>query len=191
MVPAVQDLAQKEIGILFQLLHGLCKGLELGKGLAGACTGRDPNAGIRQNRNDLFDLGRVKMVIFPVDQLDPLLFESVGHLLILGNDLRIPAKGEAPLQGVNILPDLFLLVRAQGIPVTLEELNDSYTLPFDAENAADLYLEAFDCLVEWSKEDKERLPVAGTAPLPARTEPISEPNQTLIREYLTDNNFIE
>ncbi len=78
-------------------------------------------------------------------------------------------------------------VRAQGLPVTLEELNESYTIPPDAENAANLYLDAFDNKVEWSGEDKEKLPMVGNARLPARTEPISEPNQVLIRQYLTDN----
>jgi len=78
-------------------------------------------------------------------------------------------------------------IRAQGIPISLEELDDSYTVPFDAENAANLYLEAFDNLMEWSGEDKDKLPVVGSARLPARTDPISEPNQVLIREYLMDN----
>jgi hypothetical protein len=78
-------------------------------------------------------------------------------------------------------------LRAQGLPITLEELDDSYAIPFDAENAATLYLDAFDNLVEWSGEDKKKLPVVGSARLPARTDPISEPNQALIRQYLTDN----
>lgn len=78
-------------------------------------------------------------------------------------------------------------IRAQGIPITLQELHDSYTLPMDAENAAILYMQAFSCLLEWSGEDKQKLPVVGNAQLPARTDPISEPNQALIREYLADN----
>jgi len=78
-------------------------------------------------------------------------------------------------------------VRAQGLPITLDELDASYTIPSDVENAADLYLDAFDSLVEWSGEDKAKLPLVGTAPLPARTVPTSEPNQILIRQYLTDN----
>jgi hypothetical protein len=78
-------------------------------------------------------------------------------------------------------------VRAQGLPITLDELDASYTIPPDVENAADLYLDAFNNLMEWSKEDKAKLPLVGSARLPARTDPISEPNQILIREYLADN----
>jgi hypothetical protein len=78
-------------------------------------------------------------------------------------------------------------VRAQGLPITLDELDASYTIPPDVENAADLYLDAFNNLVKWSGEDKERLPLVGNASLPARTAAISEPNQILIREYLADN----
>ena len=78
-------------------------------------------------------------------------------------------------------------LRAQGHPVTLKELNDAYVLPAGADNAADLYMDAFGLLMESSDEDKQRLPLAGRASLPGRSEPLPDANQVVIRQYLSDN----
>jgi hypothetical protein len=78
-------------------------------------------------------------------------------------------------------------LRAQRQPVTLKELNESYTLPVGVENAAYFYLDAIDRLAKWSNEDKNRLPVVGHASLPSRAEPISDANQVLAQQYLSDN----
>ena len=59
-------------------------------------------------------------------------------------------------------------IRAAGYPVTLAELNEWYTIPEDAENAADTLIEAFLCYYEWNKTELESLPVFGRAELPVR-----------------------
>jgi len=78
-------------------------------------------------------------------------------------------------------------IRAAGYPVTLAELNEWYTIPEDAENAADTLIEAFLCYREWDKTELESLPIVGRAELPDRTEPLAEETKGLIAQYLADN----
>jgi len=78
-------------------------------------------------------------------------------------------------------------IRAAGYPVTLAELNEWYTIPEGAENAADTLIEAFLCYYEWNRTELESLPVAGQAELPARTEPLAEETKGLVAQYLADN----
>jgi len=79
-------------------------------------------------------------------------------------------------------------VAAAGYPVTCAELDDWYTIPESAENAADYITKAF---LHYHKleegEEIKLMPVVGRAELPARTEPLTEETKALITEYLADN----
>jgi len=78
-------------------------------------------------------------------------------------------------------------LRTKGYPVTLEELESWYNIPPGAENSADVYMDAFSNYVEWDSEARKALPVVGRAPLPARTQPLDDPNQQLVKQFLSDN----
>jgi len=78
-------------------------------------------------------------------------------------------------------------IRAAGYPVTLAELNEWYTIPEDAENAADKLIEAFLNYYEWNRTELESLPIVGRAELPARTEPLAEETKVLVAQYIADN----
>jgi len=79
------------------------------------------------------------------------------------------------------------VLRTKGYPVTLEELDRWYNIPDGADNAADIYMAAFSNYVEWDSEARRALPVFGKAPLPARTQPLDDPNQQLVEKFLSDN----
>ncbi len=79
------------------------------------------------------------------------------------------------------------VIRAAGYPVTLTELNEWYTIPEDAENAADTLIDAFLCYHEWNSTKLESLPIVGRAELPPRTEPLAEETKGLVAQYLADN----
>ena len=79
------------------------------------------------------------------------------------------------------------VLKAKGYPLTLEELESWYNIPAGAENSADVYMDAFSKYVEWDREALKALPVAGRAPLPARTEPLDDPNQQRMEQFLSDN----
>ncbi|MHC4244140.1 MAG: hypothetical protein ACYSU4_17170 [Planctomycetota bacterium] len=81
-------------------------------------------------------------------------------------------------------------LRTKGYPVTLEELDRWYNIPDGAANAADTYLTAFSNYVEWDREARKALPVVGRAPLPARTQPLDDPNTLLVEKFLSDNEKI-
>ena len=81
-------------------------------------------------------------------------------------------------------------LRTKGYPVTLEELDRWYNIPDGAANAADAYLTAFSNYVEWDSEARKALPIVGRAPLPARTQPLDDPNQQLVEQFLSDNEKI-
>ncbi len=78
-------------------------------------------------------------------------------------------------------------ISAAGYPVTCVELDAWYAIPEFSENAADTMIEAISHYYEWDKQYLNDLPVAGSAKLPTRTEPMAEGTKTLITEYLTDN----
>ncbi len=78
-------------------------------------------------------------------------------------------------------------IRAAGYPVTLEELDASYSIPESAENAAYTLMKAFSCYVQWKRQYLTNLPIAGRAELPPRTKPLSEETKALIADYLADN----
>lgn len=79
------------------------------------------------------------------------------------------------------------VLRAKGYPLTLEELESWYNIPAGAENSADVYMDAFSKYVEWDREALKALPVVGRAPLPARTQPLDDPNKILVEKFLSDN----
>ncbi|MHC4244141.1 MAG: hypothetical protein ACYSU4_17175, partial [Planctomycetota bacterium] len=78
-------------------------------------------------------------------------------------------------------------LRTKGYPVTLEELDRWYNIPDGVDNAADIYMAAFSNYVEWDSESRKALPIVGRAPLPARTQPLDDPNQQLVEKFLSDN----
>jgi hypothetical protein len=78
-------------------------------------------------------------------------------------------------------------LESQGYPVTLEQLNDWYQLPDGADNAADYYMEAFACRVNWDRAAAETLPFVGTAPRSEFNVPLDPNTLDLMKAYLTDN----
>ena len=78
-------------------------------------------------------------------------------------------------------------IRTAGYPVTLAELNEWYTIPEDAENAADIIIEAFLYYRELDQTEVESLPLLGRGKLPARTEPLAKETKSLIVQYIDDN----
>lgn len=72
----------------------------------------------------------------------------------------------------------------EGYPVTIEELEDSYTIPDGVPNASDIYLAAFSHYREWDKPDMRELHKARK---PKRTEPLPASPRQLVEKFLTDN----
>jgi len=73
---------------------------------------------------------------------------------------------------------------AQGYPVTIKELEDSYTIPDGVPNAADIYLAAFSHYREW---DKPAMQALHKARKPKRTEPLNASARQLVEQFLSDN----
>lgn len=79
-------------------------------------------------------------------------------------------------------------LRAQGYPMSLKELDDSYRLPDGADNAADFYMTAFSRYVEWDSEAREGLPWIGKGgKRPARTESLEVSIRELAEQFLAEN----
>ena len=64
-------------------------------------------------------------------------------------------------------------IRSAGYPVTSEELNEWYSRVPPEENAAEVYLKAFEKYVDESGESLELLPIVGDAEMPGPTEQLS------------------
>jgi len=79
------------------------------------------------------------------------------------------------------------VLRDQGYPVTLEELDRWYNIPEGAKNAGDVYTAAFSNYVKWDKDAQRELPVFGKASLPGRTEPLDASTRRLVEKFLSDN----
>jgi len=75
----------------------------------------------------------------------------------------------------------------QGHPVTLEDLERSYSLPAGVKNAADVYLAAFSNYKKWDRDAMRAIPIAGRASMPARTEPLDAPTIQHVKRFLSDN----
>jgi hypothetical protein len=80
------------------------------------------------------------------------------------------------------------VLRDQGHPITLEELDRWYNIPEGAKNAADLYMAAFSNYVEWDDDAQRALPVVGKASLPGRTQPLDDSTRQLVEKFLSDND---
>ena len=112
---------------------------------------------------------------------------KVSHILIVLLLIAVCAFVVFRLSVRSKLRARIETIRAAGYPVTLAELNEWYTIPEDAENAADTLIEAFLCYREWDKTELESLPIVGRAELPVRTEPLAEETKGLIAQYLANN----
>lgn len=77
-------------------------------------------------------------------------------------------------------------IRKQGYPVTLAELDKWYPQVPAAENAADVYTEAFKAFTTKQPSDTN-LPVVGDVKLPPRGVPMPEGLVQAVSEYLTRN----
>lgn len=79
-------------------------------------------------------------------------------------------------------------IQAAGLPVTLGEMNELYTIPEGVENAAETFIEAFLCYNELDIEERESLPLLyGRAEHPAHTEPLAQETKDLLAQYIADN----
>ena len=78
-------------------------------------------------------------------------------------------------------------IRAAGQPVTLAELDAWYERPALGGNAADYITEAFARLQIPEGEEREPIPLFGTTPLPARTQPLDKEMQDVIDRLLAKN----
>jgi len=78
-------------------------------------------------------------------------------------------------------------LRAQGYPMSLEELGASYTLPAGADNAADYYMTAFSHYVAWDDEAREGLPWVGKGDRPTRTGAIEPEIKERAERFLAAN----
>ncbi len=76
-------------------------------------------------------------------------------------------------------------IRAAGFPATLDEVNDWYSSPEGAENAADFYVPAFGLYVP--PVNREPLPIIGKAKTPKPGEVLPAETIKLIEEFLADN----
>ena len=112
---------------------------------------------------------------------------KVSHILIVLLLIAVCAFVVFRLSVRSKLRARIEAIQAAGYPVTLVELNEWYTIPEGAENAADTLIEAFLCYYEWNRTELESLPVAGREELPARTEPLAEETKGLVAQYLADN----
>jgi len=79
------------------------------------------------------------------------------------------------------------VLQDQGHPVTLDDLERSYSLPAGAENAADVYLAAFSNYKKWDRDALRAIPIAGRSSMPARTEPLEAPTRQDVNRFLSDN----
>lgn len=78
-------------------------------------------------------------------------------------------------------------LRAQGYPMSLEELGQSYSLPAGTDNAADYYMTAFSHYVEWGDEAREGLPWVGKGDRPTRTGAMEPEIAERAERFLADN----
>lgn len=78
-------------------------------------------------------------------------------------------------------------LRAEGYPMSLEELNQACVLPPGSDNAADYYMTAFSHYVEWDSDAREGLPWVGRSQPPARTAPLDPEVRQKAEQFLAEN----
>jgi len=74
-------------------------------------------------------------------------------------------------------------IKVAGWPVTMEEVNRSYTIPEGVQNAADVYMAALASMVDGSTD----LPVVGQANLPGPHEHLDPNMAKAVAGYLAEN----
>ncbi len=89
------------------------------------------------------------------------------------------------------------MVRAEGLPVTLAEVDKWYATPPAGDNAATVLLEAFALYAKpppsphFGRQEEERrrslLPIAGSAEMPPESEPLPDDMKASIAEVLAQN----
>lgn len=77
-------------------------------------------------------------------------------------------------------------LQSRGHPVSLEELDRSYSLPQGVRNAADIYLAAFLNYKEWDKNAMRDLSKVSS---PVRTEALDASARQLVEKFLSDNQI--
>ena len=112
---------------------------------------------------------------------------KVSHILIVLLLIAVCAFVVFRLSVRSKLRARIEAIRAAGYPVTLAELNEWYTIPEDAENAADMLIEAFLFYRYCNQTELKSLPLLGRGKLPARTEPLAEETKALVVQYIADN----
>jgi hypothetical protein len=93
------------------------------------------------------------------------------------------------ISGHRKLEKQLQILKDQGYPVTIEELEKSIHLPKGVRNAADIYKRAFASYVEWDREDRKLLPIIGKADPPARTQTMNPETRQLVEKFLSDNDL--
>jgi len=78
-------------------------------------------------------------------------------------------------------------IRAAGYPVTCAELDQWYSIPPGAENAAYVILDAISCYRDANEAERKVLPIVGKLEMPPRTQPFSPETARVIARYLTAN----
>jgi hypothetical protein len=111
----------------------------------------------------------------------------ISHVLLVLLVLGIAWYASFRIRLKSQLRTRFETIRAAGHPVTCAELNDWYTIPENAENAAYIIMDAASFFQEWSRKQAELLPIVGRGELPGRTEPLAEETKSLIAACLADN----
>lgn len=79
-------------------------------------------------------------------------------------------------------------LRAQGYPVSLDDLEARYKLPEGVENAADLYIEAFEYYQEPTEAELEYLPVIGRYSRSSHTSPLPSKCVDTMKSFLARNH---
>ena len=115
---------------------------------------------------------RVAVVILVV-LLVPILLVTLG-------------RGTKQTGHVDALQQEYDRIRAEGQPLTFEELDAWYERP--ADNAADLYLQAAGAYVEPSAELKANLPFESGGDLPQRGQPLPETTRLAMQEHVRLNS---
>jgi len=78
-------------------------------------------------------------------------------------------------------------LRAQGYPVSLDDLEARYKLPEGVENAADVYIEAFEYYQEPTEAESENLPISGNYYKPDKNPPYPTVCMEAMKSFLTRN----
>ena len=111
---------------------------------------------------------------------------SVGAVIAVVVLLPILAGVTRWVGGGGSLQQEYDRIRAEGQPLTYEELDAWYERP--ADNAADLYIKAFDAHVEPSPELQARLPLESGGALPRRGQPLPETAHLATQEHVRLNS---